>query len=332
MAPPPKFYSFKSISQTRNYQNKRGVCNTKILQSPLSSSATLLCQINSTPGSFLKGISSLRRELYPPVRRNPPETRFPFEFPVSVCTPFVRESDGDLVRGGGGGGVAARSKIQFSSEGNNKFSFCRAKDEHGEHFNSPKRLDFVLRGMFIWSHKKLNQERERERESASPASQSIKCLFGARRKLGSINFKENLIDPSNINGRINNWCACCAGRVSHATRTPNGSHGARKNTGFSGSRDYPEMGSGKSAQFAFRWWWAILCIFKFVIAELSPGTGKFHTIKVREKWMGHSDKDFWHPTFSETGPWFPFFSLKQNWRAFVKNFWLDSCGRFWNWG
>lgn len=90
MVPPPKMK--KLIAQ----QNKHGVYNTKILHSPLSSSATLLCQINSTPGSFLKGISSLRRELYPPVRRNPPETRFPFEFPVSVCTPFVRESDGDV--------------------------------------------------------------------------------------------------------------------------------------------------------------------------------------------------------------------------------------------
>lgn len=162
-------------------------------------------------------------------------------------------------------------KIQFSSESNNKFSFRRPKDERGEHFNSPKRPDFVLRGMFIRSRKEFDRDF------------GIKCLFGTGRNQENINFKENLIDPSNINGLINNWWACCAGRVSHATKTANGSRGARKNTGLSAPETTGFLlvyytGTGRRAQFAFRCR-AILCIFKFVIAELSPGTGKFSAIK-----------------------------------------------------
>lgn len=60
------------------------------------------CQINSTPVLVFKGYFVTLTRTLSPVRRNPPETRFPFEFPVSVCTPFVRESDGAVGAGAGG--------------------------------------------------------------------------------------------------------------------------------------------------------------------------------------------------------------------------------------
>lgn len=99
-------------------------------------------QINSTLGSFLKGISSLRRKLYSPSEEIHPKLDFPSNSPcLCVHRSFAK------VTGFGESGV--RLKIQFSSEGNNKFSFRRPKDELWEHFNSFKRLDFILRGVFI---------------------------------------------------------------------------------------------------------------------------------------------------------------------------------------
>lgn len=138
--------------------------------------------------------------------------------------------------------------------------------------------------MFIWSNLRLRKEDVQE----------------------NINFKENLIDPSNINGDINNWCACCAGRVSHATglltgpveliKTEDSQRQKLRDSGIlSRNRE-------RTAQFAFRCR-AILCIFKFVIAELSLGTGKF--LEIRAEKVEHCTKACMLHSTLTYHPWVP---------------------------